>query len=200
MFCSSSVYPSKPIRPIKPVCLSKVHQSKPTISSNFYLSKLVCPRNVSFSRSIRSSDVCQSRSNVIPSKPIRPGNACLGKAARPSKFYPSKPYSPSNICPNVLILRQNLRLLLPEPTMVCLLLFFWLLGLSITGPIIKIVFALILEIIFITFIIYFILKLYIFINVFLQKLAIFLGMACIYSLGFYRYLCFTVLCFLSLYC
>ena len=51
--CSSSVYPSKPIRPSEPVCLSNVRQSKPTISSNFYLSKPVCPRNVGFSRSIR---------------------------------------------------------------------------------------------------------------------------------------------------
>ena len=42
------------------LCLSNVRPSKPTISSNFYLSKPVSPRNISFSRSIRSSDVCQS--------------------------------------------------------------------------------------------------------------------------------------------
>ena len=86
----------------------------------------------------------------------------------------------SNICTNVLILRQNLRLLLPKPTMVCLLFVFWPIGLSATGFVIKIVFTLILGLIFITFIIYFILKLYIFINVFIQNLAIFLGMSCIY--------------------
>ena len=86
----------------------------------------------------------------------------------------------SNICTNVLILRQNLRLLLPKPTMVCLLFVFWPIGLSTTGFVIKIVFTLILGLIFITFIIYFILKLYIFINVFIQNLAIFLGMSCIY--------------------
>ena len=47
---------------------------------------------------------------------------------------------------------------------------FWLLGFSITGFVIEIVFTLILELIFITFIIYFICKLYIFINVFIQNL------------------------------
>ena len=78
----------------------------------------------------------------------------------------------SNICTNILILRQNLRLLLLKPTMVCLFVF-WLLGISITGFVIKIVFTQILGSTFITFIIYFILKLYIFINVFTQKLAIF---------------------------
>ena len=77
----------------------------------------------------------------------------------------------SNICRNILILRQNLRLLLLKSTMVCLFVF-WLLGISITGFVIKIDFTLILGLIFITFI-YFILKLYIFINVFIQKLAIF---------------------------
>ena len=66
-----------------------------------------------------------------------------------------------------------MRLFLPKPTMVTLLFVFWLLGLSITGFVIKIVFTLILGLIFITFIIYFILKLYIFINVFIQKFAIF---------------------------
>ena len=80
----------------------------------------------------------------------------------------------SNICTNILILRQNLRILLPKLTMVCLLFVFWLLGLSITGFVIKMVFTLILGLIFITFIIYFILKLYVFINVSIQNLAIFL--------------------------
>ena len=83
----------------------------------------------------------------------------------------AKTTSFSNICTNILILRQNLRLLLLKPTVVCLFVF-WLLGISITGFVIKIVFTLILGLIFITFIIYFILKLYIFINVFIQKLAI----------------------------
>ena len=69
--CSSNVYPSKPICPSKPVCLSNVRPSKLIISSNYYLSKPVCPRNISSSRSIRSSDASQSRSNVIPSKPVR---------------------------------------------------------------------------------------------------------------------------------
>ena len=78
----------------------------------------------------------------------------------------------SNICTNILILRQNLRLLLLKPATVCLF-DFWLLGISITGFVIKIVFTLILGSTFITFIIYFILKLYIFINIFIQKLAIF---------------------------
>ena len=78
----------------------------------------------------------------------------------------------SNICTNILILRQNLRLLLLKPTMICLFVF-CLLGISITGFVIKIVFTLILGLIFITFIIYFFFKLNIFINVFIQKLAIF---------------------------
>ena len=82
----------------------------------------------------------------------------------------------SNICTNILILRQNLRILLPKPTLACVLFVFWLLallGLIITGFVIKIVFTVILGLIFITFIIYFILKLYIFRNVFIQNLAIF---------------------------
>ena len=81
-----------------------------------------------------------------------------------------------NICTNILILKQNLTILLPKPTMVCLLLVFWLLGLlglSITGFVINIVFTLILGLICVTFMIYSILKLYIFINVFIQKIAIF---------------------------
>ena len=84
-----------------------------------------------------------------------------------------------------------MRILLPKPTMVWLLFVFWLLRFSMTGFVIIIVFTLILELIFITFIIYFILKLYIFVNVFIQNLA---------NLGFYRYLYFTFLCFLPLYC
>ena len=83
----------------------------------------------------------------------------------------AKKTSFSNICRNVLILRQNLRILLPEPRMVCLLFVFWLLGFSITGFVIKIVLTLLLEPICITFIIYFILKLYIFIIEFIQNLA-----------------------------
>ena len=60
----------------KPVCLSNARPSKPIISSKFYLSKPACPRNISSSISIRSSDVCQSRSNAIPSKPVRPSDVC----------------------------------------------------------------------------------------------------------------------------
>ena len=97
----------------------------------------------------------------------------------------------SNICTNILILRQNLRLLLLKPTLVCLFVF-WLLGLSITGFVIKIVFTLILGLIFITCIIYFILKLYIFINVFIQKLAIFF-------LNF-LYILFRILSIFMFYC
>ena len=111
-------------------------------------------------------------------------------------LYFTKKTSFSNICRNVLILRQNLRILLPEPTMVCLLFVFWVLGFSITGFIIKMVFTLILELTLITFVIYFIVKLYIFTKLFIQNLAKFLGMSCIYALGFYQYLCFTVLRFL----
>ena len=115
--CSSNVYPSKPIRPSKPVCLSNARPSKPTISSNFYLSKPVCPKNISFSRSIRSGDVCPSKpvrpSDVCPSKPVRPGNAYLGKTARPSTFYFSKPLSPNNICPNKPVSSSNICLSKP---------------------------------------------------------------------------------------
>ena len=53
----------------------------------------------------------------------------------------SKMTSFSNICTDVLILRQNLIILLPKPTMVYLLFFLWLWGLSITGFVIKIVFT-----------------------------------------------------------
>ena len=117
------------------MCFSNVRPSKPTIFSSFYLRKPVCPRNISFSRSIRSNDVCQSRSNVIPSKPVRssdvcpsetvhPSNVCpskpvrvsnahLGNTATPSKFYFSKPLSPSNICPNKPVCLSNICLSKP---------------------------------------------------------------------------------------
>ena len=98
--CSSSVYPSKPTRPSKPVCLSNVRPSKPAISSNFYLSKPICPRNISFSRSIRSSDICQSRSNVILSKPVRSSDVFPSKPVRPSDVCPSKPVRSSDVCPS----------------------------------------------------------------------------------------------------
>ena len=87
----------------------------------------------------------------------------------------AKKISFSNICRNVLILRQNLRNLPPKPTMICLLFVFWLLGFSIIGFVIKIIFTLILELTFITFIISCICKLYIFINIFTQNLAKFFG-------------------------
>ena len=83
------------------------------MSSSFYLSKPVCPRSISSGRSIHSIDVCQRRSNVspcklvspsdvFPSKPILPSNACLSKTARSNKAYSSsiKHVCPSNICPN----------------------------------------------------------------------------------------------------
>ena len=109
--CSSNVYPSQPISPNKPVCLSNAHPSIPIISSNFYVSKPVSPRNVSSSRSICSSDACQRRSNVSPSKPVHSRDVCPSKAVRPrnawssktahsSKVYCSKPACPSNTCPN----------------------------------------------------------------------------------------------------
>ena len=63
-----------------------------------------------------------------------------------------------SICRHVLILKQNLRFLPPKPIMVCLYKVFWLLEFSITGFGIKIVFAVTMELTFITFIIYFILK------------------------------------------
>ena len=97
----------------------------------------------------------------------------------------------SNICTNILILRQNLRLLLLKPTIVCLFVF-WLLGISITGFVIKIVFTLILGLIFITSIIYFIIKLYIFINVFIQKLEIFFRN--------FLYILFRILSIFIFYC
>ena len=88
-------------------------------------------------------------------------------------FYPKYFHhtSFSSLCRNVLILRQNLRILLPKSALVCLLFVFWLLGFIITGFIIKVVFTLTLELTFITFMIYFILKSYIFIHVFIQNIA-----------------------------
>ena len=97
--CSSNVYPSKPIRPSKPVCLNSVRPSKPIISKNFYLSKPVCPRNINSSRSIRSSNVYQSRSNVTRSKPVRPNKPVRKPVCKPvcqSNVTPSKPVRPSN--------------------------------------------------------------------------------------------------------
>ena len=70
-FCSSNVYPSKPICPSKPVCLNSVRPSKSIILKNFNLSKPVCPGNITFSRSIRSSNVCQNRINFSPNNPVR---------------------------------------------------------------------------------------------------------------------------------
>ena len=112
----------------------------------------------------------------------------------------AKKTSFSNICRNVLILRQNLRVLLPKLTMVCLVCF-GLLRFSITGFAIKIVLTLILELIFIHFVIYFILKLYIFINVFIQNLVIFFRNV-LYILfrvsSIFIFYCFVF--FLPLYC
>ena len=79
----------------------------------------------------------------------------------------------SNVCRSALILRQNLRILLPKSTMVCHLFVFWLLVFSVTGFVIKILFTPILKLAFIIFIIYFIFKLCIFINMFIQKYAMF---------------------------
>ena len=64
----------------------------------FHVSKPACPRNISSSRSIRSSDVCRSRSNVGPSKPVRSSDVCPSKPVRPSNVIPSKPVRPSNFC------------------------------------------------------------------------------------------------------
>ena len=63
--CSSNVYPSKPIRPSKPVCLNSVCRSKPIISKNFYLSKPVCPRNINSSRRILSSNVVNFEVSLV---------------------------------------------------------------------------------------------------------------------------------------
>ena len=115
-------------------------------------------------------------------------------------LYFAKKTSFSNICRNVLILRQNLRILLPKPTLVCLLFVFWLLGFSITGFVIKIVFTLILELTFIAFIIYFFLKLCIFINVFIQNLAKFFRNFLYILFRILSTFIFYFLCFLPLYC
>ena len=77
---------------------------------------------------------------------------------------------------------------------------FRLLGFSITGFVIKILFTLILELICITFIIYFILKLYIFMNAFMKNLAnIFMNVLCILFriLSIFIFYC---LYFVPLYC
>ena len=113
----------------------------------------------------------------------------------------SKKTSFSNICRNVLILRQNLRILLPKPAMVCFLFVFWQLGFSMTSFVIKMVFTLILELTFIIFIIYFILKLYIFITVFIQNLAKFFRIV-LYILFRILSILFIFYCFvfLPLYC
>ena len=105
---------------------------------NSDLSKSVCPRKINSSRSIRSSNVCQSRSNISPSKPVhpskpvrrpvckpvcpsnvtpsksvRPNNASLSKTACPSKVYSSKPVCPSNICPSKPVCLSNISLSKP---------------------------------------------------------------------------------------
>ena len=67
---------------------------------------------------------------------------------------------------------------------------FWLLGFSITEFVIKIVFTLILELIFITFIIYF--KLYIFTNVLIHNLANILRIV--------LYILFRILSIFTFYC
>ena len=120
-------------------------------------------------------------------------------------LYFTKKTSFSNICRNVLILRQNLRILLPKPTLVCLLFVFWLLGFSITGFVIKIVFTLILELTFIAFIIYFFLKLCIFINVFIQNLAkffrnvLYILFRILSTFIFYCFVFFTIILLISIF-
>ena len=66
--------------------------SKPIISKNFYVSKPVCPRNINSSRSFYSSNVCQSRSDVRPSKPVR--------LSKPVWKSVCKPVCPSNVTVN----------------------------------------------------------------------------------------------------
>ena len=80
--------------------LSNVRPSKTIISSNFYLSKPVFPRNIISSRCIYSSAVCQNPTNLIASKSVCPIGVCPSKPVRPSKVYSSKPVCPSDICPN----------------------------------------------------------------------------------------------------
>ena len=73
---------------------------------------------------------------------------------------------------NIIVLNFAKRTSFPKPAMVCLMFLFWLLvllGLSITGFVINIVFTLILGLIFITFTF----KLYIFIIVIIQNFTIF---------------------------
>ena len=98
--CSSDVYHSNPICPSKTVCLNSVRPSKPIISKNYFLSKPVCPRNINASGSIRSSNVCQLRSDVSPSKPVRPSKPVCKPVCKPlcpRNVTPSKPVPPSNI-------------------------------------------------------------------------------------------------------
>ena len=89
--------------------------------------------------------------------------------------------------------------------MVCLLFVFWLLGFSTTGFVIKIVFTLILELTFITFIIYFILKLYIFIYVFIQNLAkffrnvLYISFRILSMFIFYCFVFFAVILLISIF-
>ena len=98
--CSSNFFPSKPIRPSKPVCFSSVRPSKPIISKNFYLSKSVSPRNISSSGSIHSSNICQSWSNVSPGKSVHKPYCkpvCPSNVIR-SYVYSIKPVCLSNDC------------------------------------------------------------------------------------------------------
>ena len=81
----------------------------------------------------------------------------------------------------------------------------WLLGFSIASFVIKIDFTLILELIFITFITYFYLKLFIFINVFISNLAIFFTNV-LYILFrvlsmfmFYSFLFFTIILLICIF-
>ena len=104
------------------LCFKQFCPSNRKKKKNLYQSKPVCSRNISSSGSIHLSIVCQSRSNVGPSKPvcpsklvrkpvckpvcpsnvtpsklIRPTNASLSKTALPSKVYSSKTVCPSSI-------------------------------------------------------------------------------------------------------
>ena len=104
------------------MCLNSVRPSKPIISKNFYLSKPVCPRNINSSRCIRSSNVCQLRNNIRPSKPVRkpvwkpvcPSNVTPSKSVRPSNTIlsktvcPSKVYSSKPVCPRNVFVQVNL--------------------------------------------------------------------------------------------
>ena len=77
------------------MCLNSVRPSEPIVSKNFYLSNPVCPRSNNFSRSIDSSIVCQSQSNVSPSKAVfrsKPVCKLVCKPVCPSNVTPSKPF------------------------------------------------------------------------------------------------------------